>query len=201
MISLNRKLQQNCVLLVMVLTTIALFSSLSFAMMQQTSISDLSGKADAIIVGTVVDQASNLSADGNMIYTCVTIQTDRVVKKSQSKELKPGGQITIRVEGGVVGDKAMRVSDMPSFENGKSVFLFLQGDKSKRVKDKDLGDFTVYGLELGSFPVAGGEVTITDTKEGLKGTINLDIFIRDIEAILSGMPVAASAYLNPANIH
>jgi len=80
-------------------------------------------EAELIVEGTVVDVQSRYSGDQRTIYTYVTL-TDLRVVHGQSD----GSTLTLRLEGGQVGDQRITVVGMPSFVRGEREFLFIRGN-------------------------------------------------------------------------
>lgn len=179
---------------------LALLATLVHAMLASTSISELTKAADAVVTGTVVDIESQWDVEHKTIFTYVTVQVDQVVKNSTpKKKLK---EITLRLLGGTVGDTATDVSDMPKFSLNERVFLFLSVDTGVSTPSSEgdrLGDFTVYGWEMGKFTISDGLVEIIDGKNRIRGKMPLGDFVKDIETILSGSEQAPS-FMDPKNL-
>lgn len=112
--------------------------------MIKMSLERLSAEADTIVLGTVISQASTWNDEHTAIYTDVTITVEEKIKGS------PGGEVTFRIAGGIVGDIGMRTSNDPVFQDGERVMVFLN------TKGVQAG---VVGLKQGKYTVRGETVT------------------------------------------
>ncbi|MBI2412720.1 MAG: hypothetical protein HYV24_05875 [Deltaproteobacteria bacterium] len=166
------------------------------------SISELTRSADTIVTGTVVNMESEWDVERKTIFTYVTIETGQVLKNAPPKKRKKGEQITLRLEGGTVGDTTISTSEMPEFSLYEEVFLFLSVDTGLNPPSSEgdgLGDFTVRGWEMGKFTVINEEIEITDFKNDIRGKMTLGEFVKDINMILSGSD-ATPSFMNPQNL-
>lgn len=93
------------------------------------SIKELTTKSDLIIVGKVIDATSKWAGDRSNIYTYVTINVEEFIKGSQLTN-----EILVQVLGGAIKDEgiASLVSEMPSFQKGERVVLFLERSHSPK---------------------------------------------------------------------
>ena len=89
------------------------------AMMVQLPQSALDANAELIVSGTVTGTESRWNNDNSSIYTYVTLAVDKVDKGTADQA------VTVRVPGGEVGDVGMAVEDMPVFQIGDRVTLWL----------------------------------------------------------------------------
>ncbi len=92
-----------------------------FAEVEKLTLEELTNRASTIVRGVVVRLKSHWDEDHAVIYTSVTISvTDHVKGRPEAEE------IIIEVPGGIVGEIGMTVSDVPRFEKGEEVILFLE---------------------------------------------------------------------------
>jgi hypothetical protein len=101
------------------------------------SVEELTNEATTIIRGTVLDLRSHWDKERTHIVTDVTISAQEYVKGYE------GGEVTIQIPGGTVGELGEWVSDVPTFEKGQEVILFLGDNKYFRVVGWHQGKFTV----------------------------------------------------------
>ncbi len=80
-------------------------------------------KAQDIFEGEVDSQYSELSEDGNTIYTYVTFSRLETIKGQNTEPTR-----TLRFEGGCVADDCILIPEMPSFDIGEKVILFVKGN-------------------------------------------------------------------------
>ena len=90
--------------------------------MIKRSLEQLSQETDLILLGTVTQQVSAWNDQHTAIHTDVTVAVEEAIKGS------PGGEVTFRVSGGIVGDTGMRTSTDPVFgrANRSSYFSTLR---------------------------------------------------------------------------
>ncbi|HYE13447.1 MAG TPA: hypothetical protein VD968_03285 [Pyrinomonadaceae bacterium] len=132
---------------------------------------DQLGAASTLIIkGTVRENISKLSADGNFISTNYTVVVDQVFKGSL---VTVNDSITVSIPGGKVGFRG-RTPDKPAFaevkapwfkrmEDGKQYYLFLSPDRPAPTTQNipnpsGLVPFLPTGGPQGVFEVAGGVV-------------------------------------------
>jgi hypothetical protein len=109
----------SSLVLVALLLGIGLLPNLGESAMIKRSLEQLSQEADLILLGTVTKQVSEWNNQGTAIHTDVTVAVEEAIKGS------PGGEVTFRVAGGIVGDTGMRTSTDPAFQEGEQVVIFL----------------------------------------------------------------------------
>jgi hypothetical protein len=80
-------------------------------------------QADLILTGTVVARDVALAGDASFAFTYVTFAVSEVLKGQTE-----GQEITLRLEGGEVGEDVFEVVGMPSFEIGRSYLVFVAGN-------------------------------------------------------------------------
>jgi len=93
------------------------------ATVKPLSWSELVARSDAIVVGTAVHAVSRYEEGGRTIRTYVTFNDLTLLKGV------PGTQVmTLRLEGGRVGDTQLVVSGMPVFKMSRRYLLFVRGN-------------------------------------------------------------------------
>jgi len=131
------------------------------AAMRQLSLEELAGRADTIVLGTVIQQESAWDAGHTAIHTDVTLAVERVLAGTA------GEVVTLRVAGGSVAGISMHASNAPVFQEGERVIVCL---------DTSTDPSTVVGLQQGKFTVKGSVVT------GTGKTWSLDEFSAAVRA-------------------
>lgn len=129
-----------------------------FALVKSMNTKELTKKADSILIGKVVHMESRWNGKRTKIFTHVTIAVEEYIKGTSDAK-----RITIRIPGGEVGDIAEIVSDVPRFEEGERVLLFLPPS---------------------SFPIVGwfqGKYTIERNRVLEKG-MPVEVFLNQIKA-------------------
>ncbi|MBF0337084.1 MAG: hypothetical protein HQL05_04560 [Nitrospirae bacterium] len=149
---------------------------------------ELTRQSSLVVMGNVVDKQSFWNTEGTTIYTGVTINVKEVVRGETSPET-----ITVRYEGGEIGDVGLRVSDTPQFEKGEDVLVFLSpvaNVSGKGVSDTS-GTFYVvgsgqgkYSVEMNAIATRGGFSVINDNKgKALKNVIGLNELKEQIRSV------------------
>ena len=143
--------------------------------------------ADLVIVGTVYTQQSRFDApDQAHISTYVTLRDLEVVKGTLDE-----AQYTLRIAGGVVGDRAEAYPGLPQFVTGQRYVLFVRGNH------RDL--FPVVGIHQGVYRVVkdgtGREVVLPlhgDAQQAASQisltSETLELFIKRVRARLVETP-------------
>lgn len=88
----------------------------------QEDLSERARRAHQVVVGTVIDVAATFenTTDGDqLIVSNVTVRVDELLKGTFESVL------TVKLEGGTVGDLTLTVSDMPVMEGGDRAVFFL----------------------------------------------------------------------------
>lgn len=95
-------------------------------MVMPSSLEQMVAGSDAIVIGIVT--AKNSYADGNRIYTSVTVEVKEYLKSYGGET---PASIELKLLGGTVGTKTMTVDMSPRLDVGDEVALFLKraGDK------------------------------------------------------------------------
>jgi hypothetical protein len=142
---MNRKTIVFCVFLAVVLTVPA------FPLMLRLSLQELTGNAEIIAAGKVVERECRWGERGKWIYSYVTVSVDEYIKGSGDE------QVVVRHLGGEVGEKGLIVGNMPRFSEGEEVLVFLRGAKQS------------LQLQPGREQEAGDNLTALDMQEGNGG--------------------------------
>jgi len=101
---------------------LALTSTARATTLVPMDLDQLTDRATAIFVGTVVHSEVVVSADGSFPFTFVTFQVSSTLKG------EVGRQLTLRFHGGVTESRFVVVHGMPQFEQGETYLLFVDGD-------------------------------------------------------------------------
>ena len=133
------------------------------AAMRQFPMEDLARKADAIVLGTVLQQESAWDAQHTAIHTDVTVAVEQVLAGT------PGNIVTLRVAGGIVDGIGMRTSNDASFQKGERVIVFL---------DTTAIPSSIVGMQQGKFTVKDDLVTQGDE------TVRLEEFIATVRGLI-----------------
>lgn len=156
----NRGLKSGLVTLSVCLVFLLLAGN-ALAITIKMSVEELTNEATTIIRGTVLDLRSHWNKERTHIVTDVTISAQEYIKGYE------GGEIIIQVPGGTVGELGEWVEDVPTFEKGQEVILFLGDNEYFRAVGWHQGKFTVekdtvleIGLPVDTF-MAGIRQTIT----------------------------------------
>src|SRR4030042_1698793 len=118
-------------IVIMLFAVLTFFANQANAMMLKLDLQELAGGADSIVVGTVVGRTSQWNAEHTHIETQVTISVEERVKGAGNNT------VTVTLLGGEVDGITEWVSDMPSFNQGERVMVFLKEQAGKN---------EVYGL-------------------------------------------------------
>jgi hypothetical protein len=144
---------------------------------QRLALEDLVKKAHRIVIGKVSSSRTYWSADRKLILTNYSIRVDENMKG------RPAAIIELTTVGGKIGDVALYVSGMPSFQTGEDAVVFVEQSGAYQ---------TVVGLGQGKFTVSNGEVsnnvsdlTFPDRRPGNPLKMPLQNFKTQIRTILS----------------
>lgn len=139
-------------------------SSAGHSLMVKLSLERLSLDSDTIVLGNVDDIACQWSMDRSAIVTVVTLRIQTVIKGEVLRN-----QILIQYPGGEVGDIGLKVSDMPEFQLGERVLVFLKSiSKIEDAQNSPLialnfwPAFTVFGAAQGKYSVDDNGVARKD---------------------------------------
>lgn len=145
---------------------------------------ELSNCSEIIVIGTVKEILPSkwTSSDGkrpngidsfsleNSIYTDITISVDKYLKNPSSSK-----EVTVRVDGGTVGNDTLEADYEPTFEPGERILLFLTEDVVISTSNIEPKHFRVTGCMLGKF-------TLTDDGKAVRRdkTVNQDELLSKI---------------------
>lgn len=145
---------------------------------------DLADSAALVFVGTVVDQQVVVTGDGLYPYTFVTFDVEETLK-GQADE-----QLTLRFDGGPIGNEIIEVIGMPKFAIGGRHLLFVSGIE---------GDLCpLVGWDQGKFdfvrhPQGDGEVLVDSHQRPVTG-VKGDRLVRHSQK-LTGAPAGRQVKL------
>ena len=117
---------------------------ISYGILMDLSLEDLTNNAHWIVIGTVENMESRWNDSQDYIYTYLTLSVHEYLKNPLEET-----ELTIQIPGGVVDDIEQKVSDTPEFQLGEHVILFLF--------DRD-GQKWVYGWEKGKYTIENEQV-------------------------------------------
>lgn len=141
----------------------------AMGIMVKVELPELVSQAGQIVHGTVVSNESRMDADG-AIYTFTTVS---VIEELTGTV--PERTIVVRNMGGRVGERGLTVSDVPTFQEGEEVVLFIEA--TPRVAETDL-----VAWEQGKFTVREGVVERTrQTVEEFKDEVRALLESPEIE--------------------
>ncbi len=127
---------------------------------------ELSNNSYTIVIGTVKEVLSSKwnTADGKrpintdnafsascLIYTDIVISVDEYLKNPLSSK-----EVTVRVEGGTVGNDTLIADYEPSLEKDEKVLLYLMKDDHPGTKDIAPEHFRVTGFIQGKYTLTDG---------------------------------------------
>ena len=178
------------------LTTLFVFIGLTIsatvtlaAVMPARSLEELANEATDICVCRVVEQQSQWDAEQNMIVTIVTLQAEERLKGSG------GDQLQVEALGGIVGDKGLKVTGAPVFEQGERAVLFLKAADNDRhhVVGWAQGKFTIRtdpntGEEQIERNLSGVHFTTPGAPEGTESPRTLTQLKSAIQAVVGSQP-------------
>lgn len=87
------------------------------------SLAEMTDQAELIFTGSVVRSEVVLSRDGTFPFTFVTLRVEEVLKGEAECD-----ELTLRLDGGQLGQEAVFVDGMPELEEGGSYLLFVSGN-------------------------------------------------------------------------
>ena len=121
-------------------------------MVRHFSFDEMIEKADIIFAGKVTDQQSRFSPKGKMILTDVTFHVERHIFMKDEYVSASEGVIVLTFAGGTVGDKNIRIPDVPTFKTGERYLIFARMDGKSYVSP-------VIGRFQGKFDIVTDEIT------------------------------------------
>ena len=90
------------------------------SVVQRMTLREQIDNADLIFVGTSVRHEVAPSKNGKIPFTFVTFSVEEVIKGATES-----GQMTLRMIGGPLGSRRLRIDGMPEFEDGSKYLLFV----------------------------------------------------------------------------
>ncbi len=156
----------------------------SSASLVPLSSEELSNNSYTIVIGSVKEIFPSKwnSIDGkrpngidsfsleHLIYTDITISVDKYLKNPL-----PSKEVTVRVDGGTVGNDTYMAMYEPSFNSNEKVLLYLMKDVTNRTKDIEPEHFKVTGCMQGKFTLTNDGKAVrpdkTVSQEELLSTI------------------------------
>lgn len=106
-----------------------LLAAPAYAYMLDIPLDKNAAEADAVVRGTVVSRSSHWLEDGpHIIVTDVTVR----ITENWKGSLDVGRTVTLRVNGGEVGEMGMRQEHQAVFGDDEDVVLFLKATTSAR---------------------------------------------------------------------
>jgi len=85
-------------------------------------------RADLVFLGSVLSQQARYGTKGQMIFTHVYFSIEKIIHQKETSYRFAGNRITLTFAGGRVQEKAIYISDVPSFETGGQYLLFTRMD-------------------------------------------------------------------------
>ena len=132
-----------------------LFITPSLSMMIKLPLQRLTQAADVIILGDVEDVRCEWSLNKEIILTVTTLKIKEVWKGQVRNS-----RVFIQTPGGTIGDLTLRVSDVPVFQKGEDVLVFLKTienvmhlQNSFSVSLNYLPSFSVFGRAQGKYSI------------------------------------------------
>jgi len=142
----------------------------SFAQEKSIVIKNLSGKADVIITGKVMQMESSWNASRTRIYTKTTVRVEEFMKGNNNEN-----NIEITHPGGEVGDVGELYTHMPKFEYNEEVLVFLKKDEKNnqyKVLSGAEGKITVLEDAKTKEKVTSSNLPIKELKSQINGFLN-----------------------------
>ena len=138
-----------------VLCLVWLFLTPALSMMIKLPLYRLTQAADIIILGDVEDVRCEWSLNKEIILTVTTLKIKEVWKGNVRYS-----RVFIQTPGGKIGDLGLRVSDVPVFQKGEDVLVFLKTienvmflENSFSVSLNYLPSFSVFGKAQGKYSI------------------------------------------------
>ena len=149
-VTMSQNLKFFLAVLIMLLLT-----NLSEALLIELPLPELVKESDIIIRGEVVKTESRwgyleYNANSRIIFTDVTIAVTDYLKGASDKS-----EVVIETEGGEIGEIGLMVEDMPKFETGEDVVLFLSQENNQGMRK-------VANLRNGKYSISEGTVLERD---------------------------------------
>ncbi|MEW6366062.1 MAG: hypothetical protein AB1714_15640 [Acidobacteriota bacterium] len=137
---------------ILALGIVALVPQISFGIMREMDLKDLTAEATEIVTGTVLEAKADWTPAGSIETRVKILIEDRLLGN------EPGNVVELSIPGGEVGEMGLYVSDMPKFVEGTRVLVFLAHPAAE-------GPYVV-GLRQGKFTLDKGKVIENGLSEG-----------------------------------
>ena len=134
------------------------------ALMIRRSLAARAQQADSIVEGTITQQTSHWHPSHALILTDVTLQVTDDMKRP-ANESRPQ-TLVVRIPGGRIGNRFMRVSDTPELQSLQSharVVMFLRRSRTHGVYHLVSGNAGLFHLQRD--PVSHEEMVMGDTDQ------------------------------------
>lgn len=105
--------------------TTSLMSTARASVVEALDLASLVEEADSIVLARVIKSWSHYDDHGRIV-TDYQMQVERAEKGDAT----PGSAVIVRKLGGIVGDRGMRISGEPGYEDNELVLLFGKGGKA-----------------------------------------------------------------------
>jgi hypothetical protein len=145
-------------------------ATMAQAAMLEVPLKATTNKAAAIVRGEVISQKSDWAHGYQTIYTEVVIRVDESLKGN----IPVGRTVTIRVEGGEVGDTGIRVEHQPRFLEAENVLLFLREapEDVYEIQSVEQGKYTVFGNV--AYDYQGRRLALPELKQSIRYAVDQD---------------------------
>lgn len=165
--------------LLVVLATLALLTTLpaSATVFAPTTDRQLADRAEAVVIGTVLNATPHLRPDGY-------VETEYHVVVEDTLKGNARGVVTIVELGGVVGDRITFIADSASYAPGERVMAFL--------RQRQNGTYFTASMALGRFAVRDG-IAVRESSETGREAHNARDFAQFVRAVTAGAAPAAPA--------
>jgi len=138
----------------------------SLGLLRHVELPEMVSRAGTIVYGTVLSNECR-EDDRGAIFTYTTIAVAEALTDGVAES-----QIVIRNMGGRVGERGLRVSDVPAFEPGEEVILFLE-------EEPIVEETCLVGWEQGKYSAQAGIVERTGQ--------TVEEFKTEVRRLLAGM--------------
>ena len=137
---------------------------------------EMAASADAIVTGTIVSTESRWAA-GGYIVTDAVLEIAETAKGMENK----GSSVVVIVPGGRIGGMVMRATDMPTFEAGEEVLLYL--------RERAGSGYFLHGGQRGTFVIETDAKTAQKYVRGAE-TMSQAALGADAKALIQSGPGA-----------
>jgi len=132
-------------------------------------------QADVIFLGKALEQQTRAGANDKMIFTDVSFKVERIIFSREGLQGKVKDDILLTFAGGKMGEKIIKVSDVPFFDTGSTYLIFTLLDGKTYASP-------IVGSYQGLFQVLTDEIIgisypLTSGKRPIVGIENQDILV------------------------